>query len=120
MVNLLQFNRYHGEGGSLWLKRPGYLHLASRERSAYRQYFVKGRNLRAETLFRATVGLEPMTPEEVARAYDVPVEAVREAIHYCRCNAALLEKEREEDWTDSRTGGLVAAPPVASDAQTEP
>ena len=44
-----------------------YIHLAPRERSGYQQYFVKGRSLRAETLFRATVGPEPMTPDEVAQ-----------------------------------------------------
>ena len=42
-----------------------YIHLAPREGSSYRQFFVKARNLRAETLFRATVGSEPMTPEDV-------------------------------------------------------
>jgi hypothetical protein len=98
----------------------GYVHLGPREGSAYHQYFIKGRNLRAETLFRATVGPEPMTLEEVARDYDVPIEAVREAIEYCLSNAALLKKERDEDWADSRTRGLVARPPVASDTKIEP
>ena len=67
-----------------------YIHLAPRDGSSYHQFFVKGRNLRAETLYRATVGSEPMTPDDVARDYDVPVEAVREAIHYCatrRCSS---------------------------------
>jgi uncharacterized protein (DUF433 family) len=96
------------------------IHLAPREGSGYQQYFVKGRNLRAETLYRATVGPEPMTPDEVARDYDVPVEAVREAIHYCVRNAALLRREREEDWAQSQSRGLVAAPPVASGARVEP
>jgi uncharacterized protein (DUF433 family) len=102
------------------LESIGYAHLAPREGSAYRQYFVKGCNLRAQTVFRATVGPEPMTPEEVARDFDLPVEAVKEAIHYCLRNAALLEKERDEDWADSRSRGLAVTPPVASDAQTEP
>jgi uncharacterized protein (DUF433 family) len=97
-----------------------YIHLAPRDGSAYQQYFVKGRNLRAETLFRATVGPEPMTPDEVARDYDVPVEVVREAIDYCHRNAALLRTEREQDWTDSRARGLVAARPVPSDVQSDP
>ena len=44
-----------------------YIHLAPRDGSGYQQCFVKGRNLRAETLFRATIGPEPMTPDEVAR-----------------------------------------------------
>ena len=97
-----------------------YIHLAPREQSSYQQYFVKGRNLRAETLFRATVGPEPMTPEDVARDYDVPVEAVREAINYCLRNAALLDREREEDWAESQARGLVAAPPRASGTRVEP
>ena len=97
-----------------------YIHLAPRERSGYRQCFVKGRNLRAETLFRATLGPEPMTPDEVAQDYDVPVETVRESIHYCLRNAALLQKEREEDWADSQARGLLASPPLASDARVEP
>jgi uncharacterized protein (DUF433 family) len=75
-----------------------YIHLASREGSGYEQYFVRGRNLRAETLYRATVAPESMTPEDVARDYDVPVEAVQEAIHYCVRSAALLQRERDEDW----------------------
>ena len=97
-----------------------YIHLAPREGSSYRQFFVRARNLRAETLFRATVGSEPMTPEDVARDYDVPVEAVREAIHYCTRNAALLKKEREEDWAQSESRGLVAPPPVAAGAGVKP
>jgi uncharacterized protein (DUF433 family) len=97
-----------------------YIHLASREGSGYQQYFVKGRNLRAETLYRATIGPEPMPPDEVARDYDVPAETVREAIHYCLRNAALLQREREEDWTQSQSRGLVATPPFASVARVEP
>ena len=97
-----------------------YTHLAPREGSRYQQYFVKGRNLRAETLYRATVGQEPMTTDGVARDYDVPVEAVLEAVHYCIRNAALLEREREEDWAESRSRGLVAAPPQVSAARVEP
>src|SRR5271165_6715177 len=94
-----------------------YIHLAQREASRYQQYFVKGRNFRAETLYRATVGPEPMTPDEVARDYDLPVEAVHEAIQYCVRNAGLLQKEREEDWAESRSLGLIIAPPLASGAR---
>jgi len=97
-----------------------YIHLAPCEGSGYQQYFVMGRSLRAETLFRATVGPEPMTPDEVAHDYDVPVEAVREAIHYCVRNAALLQKEREEDWAGSESRGLAAAQPLSSGTRVEP
>jgi hypothetical protein len=97
-----------------------YIHLGPREGSAYQQYFVKGRNLRAETLYRATAGPEPMTLDEVARDYEVPVEAVREAVHYCVRNAALLQREREEDWAESLSRGLVATSPRAPGASVEP
>ncbi len=57
-----------------------YQFLKLKRGSRYQQLFV-GR-IRAEVLYRETVGREPLTPEEVAREYDVPVEAVREAIDY--------------------------------------
>jgi uncharacterized protein (DUF433 family) len=67
--------------------------------SNYRQLFVKGR-IRAEVLYRETVGQESLTPAEVARQYNVPLEAVLEAIDYCRKNETLLneERSREEAW----------------------
>jgi hypothetical protein len=74
--------------------------------SNYRQLFYKERKIRAETLYRATVGPEPRTPEEVADDYDVPVEAVREAIHYCTHNEDLLRQELEEGLDDMRARGL--------------
>jgi hypothetical protein len=41
---------------------------------------------------------EPMTPEEIAREYDLPVEAVREAIAYCQTDPPEIKEdfEREE------------------------
>jgi uncharacterized protein (DUF433 family) len=91
-----------------------YTYLAPREGSRYEQYFFKGRNLRAETLYRATIGLEPMTSDEVAEDYDVPVAAVLEAIQYSVQNAALLQREREEDWDESQSRALVESPPLTS------
>jgi len=83
-----------------------YRFLAPREASNYKQFFVMGRNLRAETLYRQTVGLEPRTAPEVAADYDLPLEAVQEAIQYCIDNADLLRREREEDLADLRRRGL--------------
>jgi uncharacterized protein (DUF433 family) len=90
-----------------------YTYLAPRQGSRYAQYFFRGRNLRAETLYRATIGSEPMSPDDVAKDYDVPVAAVLEAIQYAIENAALLNRERDNDWDESRTRGLVESPPVA-------
>lgn len=81
-------------------EHTGYKYLLpKRGGSNYRQLFVNGR-IRAEVLYRETVGLEPLTPEEVAREYNLPVEAVLEAIDYCLKNQELLDQERarEEAW----------------------
>jgi hypothetical protein len=93
-----------------------YTYLAPRQGSRYEQYFFKGRNLRAETLYRATIGPEPMTANDVAKDYNVPVEAVLEAIRYCLRNPVLLQKEREEDWNQSWSRGLDETPPLSSSA----
>jgi hypothetical protein len=77
-----------------------YKFLEPRPGSNFRQLFYKGRGLFAQTLFRETVGLEPRTLEVVAKDFDVPVEAVLEAIHYCTQNEDLLRQEREA--TDRR------------------
>jgi uncharacterized protein (DUF433 family) len=64
-----------------------YQFLEPRPRSAYRQPFIKGTRIRAELIYRAHVNSEePMTPEELAVDYGVPLPAVVEAIEYCRSN----------------------------------
>ena len=72
---------------------------AKRGGSNYRKLFVNGR-IRAEVLYRETIGREPLAPAEVAEEYNVPLEAVLEAIDYCQKNEALLneERSREEGW----------------------
>jgi hypothetical protein len=74
-----------------------YEHLGPWQGSHYRQYFLKDRKVRAETLYRRLFGSEPMTPAQVAEDYDVPIEAVFEAIDYCEHNDDLLRHERETD-----------------------
>jgi hypothetical protein len=96
-----------------------YKYLGPWRGSNYRQYFYKERKIRAEVLYRATVGLEPRTPEEVAQDYDVPVDAVLEAIHYCTHNEELLRKERDEDLADMRARGLDKPPHVPPDYKPE-
>lgn len=41
-----------------------------------------------------TVGEAPLTPEEVASEYNVPMDAVLEAIDYCATHQDLLDAER--------------------------
>jgi uncharacterized protein (DUF433 family) len=64
-----------------------YQHLEQRCNSSYRQLFIKGTRFRADLVYRAHVHPEePMTPEELAADFKLPVDAVLEAIDYSRSN----------------------------------
>jgi uncharacterized protein (DUF433 family) len=76
-----------------------YSHLETRQKSAYRQLFIKGTRIRAEIIYRAHINVEePRTEQQLAVDYNLPVEAVREAIAYCRSNPPELRDDltREE------------------------
>jgi uncharacterized protein (DUF433 family) len=93
--------------------RKKYRFLEPRPGSNYRQLWVKGRHMRAEVLYRCTVGPEPRTPEEVAEDYNLPVQAVQEAIDYAVAHESLLTAEREREETRGASvtiGGSVRLP----------
>jgi hypothetical protein len=73
-----------------------YRYLQPKRGSRYQQLAVNGR-IRAEILYRETLGSQPLSPEQIAAEYNLPVEAVREAIHYCEHNRALLDAERARE-----------------------
>jgi uncharacterized protein (DUF433 family) len=77
-----------------------YKYLGPRQGSLYRQFFIKGRGLRAESVYADIVGPESLTPEESAQNWNLPLEAVLECIDYCEKNADLLRTEREEAEAD--------------------
>ena len=81
-----------------------YKYLRPKRGSSYKQLYVEGR-IRAEVIYRETVGLEPLTPEEVAREYDIPVEAVHEAVDYCVRNKELLDAERASEAARIKAAG---------------
>ena len=56
-----------------------YQHLEPRPGSNYRQLWLKGRRIRAAVVDQAVPVREPFTPEEFAREYQVPIDAVLEA-----------------------------------------
>jgi hypothetical protein len=96
-------------------ERVEYKYLEPKPGSNYRQLFVNGR-IRAEILFRETVGVEPLTPEQVAVEYGLPVEAVREAIAYCLRNQELLDGERSREAERIRAAGRDRWPYAPRDA----
>ena len=75
-----------------------YQHLEPRCNSAYRQLFVKGTRIRAELIYRAHVNAEePMTPEELAADFGLALDAVLEAIAYCRSNPPEIATDLAEE-----------------------
>ncbi len=57
-----------------------YVHLAPNRKSAYRQLFVKGTRIPARAPYGWYACEEPLTPAEIAADYNLPLEAVTEAI----------------------------------------
>lgn len=76
-----------------------YKYLTRKPKSVYKQLFIKDRWISARTLFGQYAREEtPMTPEEIAADYELPLEAVLEAIAYCESNPPELAQDyaREE------------------------
>jgi uncharacterized protein (DUF433 family) len=72
-------------------------HLAPNPKSSYKQLFVRGTRITARTLYGLSANLEPLPPEEIARQFNLPVEAVLESIAYCESNPPeLLEDYARE------------------------
>ncbi len=68
--------------------------MAPNPKSAYKQLFIKGTRIRAEVVYRLSVGREPMTPEEIAADYGLALEAVKEAIAYGTSAPPEIEADR--------------------------
>lgn len=83
------------------------MHLAPNPKSFYRQMFVKGTRIRAEVLYGLTVdGSEPMTPEEVAQSYGLPLAAVEEAITYGAANPVEVQADHDREMQLMQSTGM--------------
>jgi uncharacterized protein (DUF433 family) len=74
-------------------------YLEPNPKSLYRQLFIKGTRIRARILYGMYMSAEePMTPEEIAEGYNLPLEAVQEAIAYCQTDPPEIKEDfaREE------------------------
>jgi uncharacterized protein (DUF433 family) len=73
-----------------WLERD--------PKSRLKQLSIKGRRIRARTLYGMYMSDEsPMTPEEIAADYNLPVEAVLEAIEYCKTDPPEIREDFEAE-----------------------
>lgn len=75
---------------------PTWRYLTRRPGDWREQLWVKGRKLLASDLWRDTLA-NGRSPEEAAGNWDLPLEAVREALSYCEANQELLALEAEEE-----------------------
>jgi uncharacterized protein (DUF433 family) len=83
-----------------------YKYLERDPMSSYKQLSIRGRRIRARTIYGAFMNEEePMTPEEIAIDRDLPLEAVLEAIAYCQSNPPEIEEDfRREEALAKATG----------------
>lgn len=86
-----------------------YQHLEPRLGSSYRQLFLKGTRIRADVIYGQYVSEEEpiMTPEDIAAAYNLPLEAVREAIAYVESNPPEVLRDRARDEAHMRATGML-------------
>ena len=60
----------------------------------FRSLYVKDRGISARTLYGKFMSeSSPMTPEEIAADYNIPVEVVREAIEYCQTDPPEIRED---------------------------
>jgi uncharacterized protein (DUF433 family) len=101
-----------GSGGNLnGMGTPAprqWKYLEPRPGSAYRQLFIKGRHIKALDLFDwyDPEGDPKLTAEDLAKDFDLPVEAVREAIAYCESNPPEIEQDYQLDEAVAEASGM--------------
>jgi len=73
-------------------------HLAPNPQSSYKQLFVKGTRIRARVLYGLFMSAdEPLSAEEIAAEFRLPLEAVLEAIAYCQSNPPEIVQDFERE-----------------------
>lgn len=94
------------------LERPAgsaWEYLVERAHPWQRQMSIKGRRLLAATVWRDMI-TNGQSPEEAAAEWDIPVEAVAEAVRWCEEHRALLAMEAEETRRRLVLAGVGLAP----------
>lgn len=73
-------------------------YLEPRVGSSYRQLYIKGKKIWAWTIYCESVSdEEPRTPEQLAEDWDIPLEAVHEAIAYGRSDPPEVREDHRKD-----------------------
>ena len=73
-------------------------YLGRRPGSSYKQLCIEGKRIWAWTLYCEFMNeKEPRTPEQLARDFQMPLEAVQEAIEYCQSDPLELREDHRKD-----------------------
>lgn len=72
-----------------WLEPKPY-------KKSTQQWGIKGRNMTVWNMV-APIVVREVTPEEMARRFDLPLEAVQEALAYYYANKEWIDAEVEEE-----------------------
>lgn len=88
-------------------------YLEPRVESWRKQLYIKDRKLPASVVWSSML-TESMTPEETADNWDLPIEAVHEAIRYCETHKELLTQEAEAERSSIEGRGISLEPTLAN------
>jgi uncharacterized protein (DUF433 family) len=76
-------------------------------KSSYRQLSIKGRRIKARTLYGLWANEEePRTIEQIAENYSLPIEAVKEAIAYVESDPPELQQDYKFDEMIMEAAGM--------------
>jgi uncharacterized protein (DUF433 family) len=100
------------QGFGVPMSQTQWKYLEAHPQSSYKQLFIKGTRIRAEIIYDSWLDAEPpepATPEEVAADWNLPVEAVREAIAYGQSNPPEIEEDHRRSREHLQAQGLMDA-----------
>ena len=81
-------------------------YLTPNPKSAYKQLFIKGTRVRADVVYQLSLGREPLTPEQIAAEYNLPLEGVQEAIAYCAEKPPEVAEDHRRDERAAQAVGM--------------
>ena len=85
--------------------------LEPRPSSWRKQLYIKGRKLTAFTVWSDMIANKD-TLDETAENWNLPTEAIKEAIEYCENNQELLKSEADEERRYLEERGVVLEPKI--------
>ncbi len=84
----------------------GWVYLTDRPHPWRRQLFIKGRKKLMASHVCADMQANQLTVQQTAENWDIPIQAVDEAIRYCCDHSSLIEMEAQEERTRLLASGV--------------